>query len=289
MIHDTDDNNKRWKEVSEIWNKYPGLSIFAGFLLGALVSPAFIYINDDFLELLQNLVPEAIGIAVTVLIIEELQRRRDKVREVKERKERLIRQVGSRSNPVALDAAHEIESLGLQSKDYSLLAGADLTDADLQGSMLRFSDFRRTEFWFTKLNEGNFYQSDATSANFWGSEMKNTNLRWCNFKDAIMIGVDLCGADLHGANLVGVKFYGYKTKKRNFVALPENANARWQYPSDVTEFYTPQFDEKTILPDGNNWSPDVDMTRFTWRQHPDFWRPDDIQVESDIPWWYKDS
>ena len=35
------------------------------------------------------------------------------------------------------------------------------------------------------------------------------------------------------------------------------------------------FDETTILPDSRNWTPDLDLSRYTDPSHPDFWRSSD--------------
>lgn len=36
------------------------------------------------------------------------------------------------------------------------------------------------------------------------------------------------------------------------------------------------FNEKTTLPDGTKWALDIDMTRFTDRDHPGFWRSNEL-------------
>jgi hypothetical protein len=57
----------------------------------------------------------------------------------------------------------------------------------------------------------------------------------------ILSGADLCAANLMLANLQAANLSGA------------------------------QLDERTILPDGEHWSPDSDLCRFTTDLHPLFW------------------
>lgn len=69
-------------------------------------------------------------------------------------------------------------------------------------------------------------------------------MKFSNLRNATLVEVNLRGANLREADLEGADL-------------------------DNTEF-----DEYTVLPDGTNWGSNTDMTRFTDRNHPDFWRSD---------------
>jgi hypothetical protein len=72
----------------------------------------------------------------------------------------------------------------------------------------------------------------------------------------------LQGARLQDANLQKVRL-----QYTNFQgAYLKNTNLR-----NVEDVDKAQFDENTILPDGTNWQPDIDMSRFTDPNHPNFW------------------
>ncbi|RMF77697.1 MAG: pentapeptide repeat-containing protein [Chloroflexi bacterium] len=163
---------------------------------------------------LQNFSTEMVGALLTFvllqLIVEERRRREELSRAEHERKEQLIREMGSIDNGIAIRAVRE---LGAKKWLYDgTLVGASLWRANLQDCYL-------------------------TAAN-----LRNADLNRANFRDAKLVNACLQGARLFDADLQGARL--------------DNA----------------QFDEETILPDGSNWSPDVDMECFTNPEHPKFWR-----------------
>lgn len=136
---------------------------------------------------------------------------------------------------------------------------AVLLDVDLQG---------------TQLNDLNLHRVDLSGANlqdavFCGAYLRGTDLGFANLQNAnISSHPQLCYASLEEANLSNANLQG---------ALLRNANLRGAHLSganllNATLTYV-QFDEDTSLPDGTDWTPDTDMTRFTDPEHPDFWNP----------------
>ena len=72
----------------------------------------------------------------------------------------------------------------------------------------------------------------------------NANLEHSNFTKSTLFRVRFRGTNLRNMNLRHAKLEGVI------------------------------FDENTILPDGQNWSRNVDLTCFTDPDHPDFWQPE---------------
>jgi hypothetical protein len=72
---------------------------------------------------------------------------------------------------------------------------------------------------------------------------------------ADLLGADMSGANLQETNLKEANLEG--TCLRNFLL------------GDAI------FSEKTTLPDGSKWTPNIDLMRFVDREHDDFWRSDD--------------
>lgn len=240
-------------------------------VLGSLAQHGVIDIHLLLLDLWSNGGTELASIAITVFVIDGLNRRRT----TQERKKALILQMGSPDNGFALEAVRILRSeewltdgslcgkiftnANLQKAELShanlkfalLNNGCDLreanfTEAKLQGADLGGSKFgklsassdRAATFWHAKLRRAILSQADLSKVNFGYADLSKATLVDTDLTGAILEGADLQGADLSGA----------------------------------------KFDENTILPDNNpvisKWKPDTDMTRFTDPNHADFWRSD---------------
>lgn len=239
-------------------------------LISALVVGVIGYINQHgsfsisaFLgDFYANISSELASIAITVLIIDQLNQRRDRRTNEQIQREQLIRQLGSTVNLVAKRAAEELRAKGwltdgtVQEVDLRAadLEDARLWDADLQGVNLQWAKLMKAN-----LNGAILVGANLTQANLTAAKMRGADLRQSNFFEAKLYRVqfydaDLQNADLSGAHLENAKF--------------ENANLRNARLDDVF------IDEDTVLPDGQHWTPDADLTRFTNPDHPQFWRPD---------------
>ena len=85
--------------------------------------------------------------------------------------------------------------------------------------------------------------------------MQQAHLRKANLKGANLLFADLRLVDLKEANLQQVDLREAKLQQANL------EGAEW--------------DEKTIMPDGTQWTSNSDLRRFTNPNHPRFWRSDD--------------
>lgn len=146
-------NRSRFSTVYQSLRDSGWLFFIVGLIAGLLI-PALVRIleidPDGFLE---NLVPEFFGIVFTVLIIDTLDKRREKALI----RDQLIRQLHSYYNPMALQAVEELRVLGY------------LSDGSLRNLDLRGSDWR----------DGNLYQ-----AHLIGSDLRNAKLHKADFAHA---------------------------------------------------------------------------------------------------------
>lgn len=128
-----------------------------------------------------NVSTTLVGIALTVLIIDALNRRRDDRLE----KRRLIRDMGCGDNGIALRAVVEITESNLHRKGF--LRNCSLTRAKLAGAQLMSADLSYS--WF--------HCADFTGADLFGAKLQRTCF-WC----ARLCGVDFRYADLTDGDFI---------------------------------------------------------------------------------------
>ncbi|RMF80941.1 MAG: pentapeptide repeat-containing protein [Chloroflexi bacterium] len=215
-------------------------------------------------EFYSNLGSEFLGIGITVIIIEGLNRRREKER----LKQQLIREMSSNDNGFAVRAVRELCAEGWH-KDGTLrginckradLTEADLTDADMEQANFTDAKLVKTILSNTKLMGAILNQTDLKGSILTKANLSGAQLRDADLEDAILVSADLKGANLLDANLKNC---------------------------DLTRV---KCDENTKLPDGQFWNTNIDMKYFTDPKHKDFWRSpkdyspahdDEADVEND--------
>lgn len=205
-----------------------------------------------------NLYTELLSIGVTVFILNELARRR----EVRQLQEQLIRNAASTSNEIAKDAVHQLRRQGwlegekglLQGKklQFASLSGAFMPNVNLSGAILGHADLSGANLSFANLSGARLSLANLSGANLWSAYLSGV----------IMQSADLSGANLSSANLSGVKL-DHSNLSGARLSLADLSGATFERAA---------FDDNTILPDANNWTPDTDMERFTNPDHPNFWR-----------------
>ena len=126
---------KRWEYITTLWQDNRWLFVVAGWLFGLLTFPLLQIINTDWQGLLYNLVPEAVGIVFTVLILDRLAANRART----ELQKRLINETRSQSNETAKAAVDWMRAEGWLTRwdKIALLRSAHLREAKLQGANLR--------------------------------------------------------------------------------------------------------------------------------------------------------
>lgn len=230
----------RHDEIRLIWKEHQWLYAVIGFLGGLLCFPALQSVVSDLSGLLKDFVPEAIGIVITVIVIDRLNRIRDERNAEKQLKEQLVRDASSLVNDVAVNAVHQLRKRGWLIMDQGLLAGENLSLANLEGAQL-------------------------LQANLQDAHLESTNLSGANLRLAKLVGADLRYANLEGATLRVANLSGTNL----YFANLQGANLRWANLEGAIlgeGREQVKLDQTTTLPDGTYWSPETDMTRFT---HPE--------------------
>jgi hypothetical protein len=257
--------DKRWKEIQHLWDNTPVLWMISGVLLGLLVGflIGISYTRPVEGWFIDGFWPEAIGILVTVVVIDRLNANRDERRRLFELQERLVRQATGTSNEIAKGAIDELRDNGwLVGKNSILkrkkstranLEGVDLFGANLEETIFSFSNFRAAELSATHLLGTSFVYSDLENAKLSEAYLVGANFNMANLKGSRLDTSNLAGANLINADLSGCSLY--------------NANL------ENALIFQASFDNDTLLPDGNYWTTNTDINRYTNPEHPDFWQP----------------
>lgn len=195
--------------------------------------------KDFFTDFYANVGSELAGIAITVLIIDSLNQRRD----IKHEKQALILQMSSPENSIAVEAVRILRHQGwlmdgtLQHIDLSKanLQGADLTDADLHGAILTEANLQDAVFWKADLSDSNL-----VGANLRQAAMRRTNLQRANLHGANLYNAYLYRADLREANLRGAKLQDATLENallQHSILTSANMQKASMVEADFTEAY----------------------------------------------------
>lgn len=201
-----------------------------------------------------NIYTEMLSIFVTILVLDRL----NEWRNTQQLKRQLTREASSRDNSTALNAV----------------------------------DWLRAEKWLTidddspLLMRAKLSRASLENAYLYEANLKNTILYKCNLSHADLSKANMIDTFLHRATLDHTSLFN--TDFRH--AALGNVSLR-----HAKYIETAHFDEHTILPDAlpikdengktiqnevghyvydKYWTPDVDMTRYTDPNHPDFWQPE---------------
>lgn len=144
------------KRVRMLFQENEWLYFIVGLLAGLLIERLVNYWlqAENFNTFLNNLVPEAVGISFTIVILDRL----DQMREDRLVKDQLRRQLHSYYNPTALQAVEELRVLGWL-EDGSL-NDLDLRGADLRGANMYQADLEGCDLTNAKLQGADFYQAN---------------------------------------------------------------------------------------------------------------------------------
>jgi hypothetical protein len=210
-------------------------------ILVALVSSLLgVLPTGDWRGFALNFGTEMAGAVVTYLLLElfigRRERREAEEKELAAKKADLIAQMGSSVKDVAIAAAEELVRHGWHTD-------GSLRQAWLQGAQLPGVDLIGADLQGAFLASANLQEAFLEGANLQWAILVRANLQGAALSDAKLQKASLARANLQGASLLGANL------------------------QDA------EFNGGTTLPDGTNWTPDTDMTRFTDPDHPDFWRP----------------
>lgn len=213
---------------------------------------------------------ELISIALTVLVIEELNKRQTKEEVNRDRVRELILQLGSPDNAFAIEATRILRARGNLTDGTlkgAILLGANLRYADLEGINLQDADMASANLENARMGEANLrgirlVEANLANASIWEANLENTDLRSANLQASNLRLSNLQNARLDRANLKDADLRATILRGANLTdANLENAVLNNSH-----------FDETTILPDGTKWAPKIYLDRFTDTSHPRFWR-----------------
>lgn len=301
-------------EIVQMWRRDGRLYAIAGFIAGVMLFPLLASLSENLVGFLQELAPEAVGILVTVFLIDRIIRRRDERSAEAALKQQLILEAGSSINEKARDAVHQLGRNMWIGDEHSVLKGANLRfanldkarlygshldgvnlfKAQLNGARLSFAHLNNANLFYAHLNGAELdsaYMNDAdlcgaqlNNADMLGTQLKNALLINAHLENASLAGAHLTGADMRGAYLNGVFLRGANLDGANLrSANLKDADLRSANLTGAdlrfanlqnVNFEEAKFDKQTWLPDETYWSPETDMTRFADPNYPNFWRSD---------------
>ncbi|MAS35616.1 MAG: hypothetical protein CL610_16520 [Anaerolineaceae bacterium] len=212
--------DKQWtKAQQELFNRVllAVLLIGLGVWIGSLL-----FAGDNGYAV--NIYTEILSIGVTVGLLNYLAERRS----LREYKEQLVRNAGSRAHDTALSAIDEMRKRGwLINDEEQLLKGATLSKANLSGA--------------------NLSEVDLSGASLYEIDLSNADLSQANLSGVDLGVANLSGASLFGANLNNARLLGTDLSSAILVSVDL---------SDAMLGDT-EFNEETMLPDGIYWSPEL--------------------------------
>lgn len=251
-------------EIVQMWRRDGRLYAIAGFIAGVMLFPLLASLSENLAGFLQELAPEAVGILVTVFLIDRIIRRRDERNAEAALKRQLLIDAASQSNEKAKDAVHQLKNKQwLIGKD-GLLKGTNLVAAHLEGSDLFAANLEGTYLDGVHLQDAKLIFSYLKGARLVAGKLERAYFMMANLKGANLMAAHLNGTNFAEANLEGVDLQHAK------------------------------FDGKTVLPDGHFWTKETDISRFTNPSHSDFWRSNDPKSpayqgnDNNPDWWLPD-
>lgn len=194
--------------IRKYWD-VPGekeLRIIQAIALLLIVAGVTIFFTTESGTFWHDLWTEMVATGGAVLGIDELNRRRN----VQTYKQSIIRQMASRSNDFALDAARIARDEGWL-KDGSLRY-TNFQYANLQDAYLEGADLQRTVFFGANLQ----------NARLMGTRLNGALIQYAQLQGAVLLGADLRNAYLMGTNVEGANLAG-----SHFEGAIYNSTTRW--------------------------------------------------------------
>lgn len=279
-----------WKRLDTITRLRASILV-ALFLVGLFFTLSGMNIGYEPHSVLLNLGTELIGASITFFLIDQVLHKYEQ-REARQRAEQiskteLIARMGSSIQNFAVSAAEEMRRHGWLTDDslhnvsllaanlqraplsYAQLQGANLGDADLQHADLSSANLR-----LAHLDGANLQGAYMSGADLQGASLVSTRLGGADLREACLNEAELIMADLQQANLRQARLNGaYLSTACLYGAALHQADLRGVYGRSVdlrganlsgallegASLEEALFDGYTILPDGTNWSPDLDI------------------------------
>lgn len=234
---------QRWHDNTSARAKFWEMFTIEGFgvalALFAVVVAVFGYINQHSAltwtnilgDFYANVSSELLSIVVTVVVLDRLYQRRQDNKELT----RLKTLLASNERSVTQIAIAELKALGW------------LEDGTLQGALLPIANFEETDIQQANLASAYLGGANLQKANLIFINLYRANLEHANLQQSMLMGANLREALLNGANLNNANL--------------EHANMQFARLKH-TNMAGVQCNQNTVLPNGENWSPNVDWSDF---------------------------
>ena len=200
------------------WFGEAGNPVRAGVWAGASVVSLMAWLSPE-TSFLGEMRGEITGMAITVIVIDELVGYRNRL----ESKQEIFEKIESPVRDVAVESMRLIQKYGwldeivkLDKLQFAHLEGANLRYANLSKANLREAHLERAKLKGANLKKANLHdanleeaslteanleEASLTEANMRGTKLKGANLKNANLSYANLQGVDLSDANLQGTNL----------------------------------------------------------------------------------------
>lgn len=217
-----------------LWRENEWIYLIVGLVVGMLLPHFFDAIQANTINaFLANLVPEAVGIFFTVLIIDRL----DSIREEQVIKDQLVRRLQSRYNHTALQAVEELRVLGY------------LEDGTLRNRNLRGSSWE----------DANMYMANLEGSDLGNAVLERADFVFANLKDVNVTDEQLVKADvMRGATMPDGKPYDGRYRLRGDYAYARRKDIDIESAEKMAEWYGVPLDKYR---DGQRWA-DENLARM---------------------------
>ncbi len=185
------------------WFGEAGNPVRAGVWAGAFVVSLMAWLSPE-TSFLGEMRGEITGMAITVIVIDELVGYRNRL----ERKQEIFEQIESPVRDVAVEAirlARKYEWIDELLPKVSLykaqLAGADLLNVELSGKNLFSANLQGAMLGGASLKDADMDEINLQEATLWCADLRGASLVDANLQGARVEGANLSGANLQFANL----------------------------------------------------------------------------------------
>ncbi len=216
-----------------IWLNQPGNTVRIATWISAVIAAVAFWLLPLESEL-RELAPELTGIAITVVVIDELGRYRAYL----ERKQEIIEQIGSSSNDFALEAVR------IANKHNWLKNGV------LRGASLAGANLERANFFNVDLSKADLSYANLYRANLMASNLSGADLRFSKLQGALLAGANLSGALLSEANLEHTNLNGANLENAHLGAMSIEGIDALSLNWGTVDIKGVMYDNKTIWPEG---------------------------------------
>jgi len=220
----------------------------AAFFLTLIAIGIWYYTQVGLDELWPNIIPELLSIALTVFIIDTLNKRHAE----DETKKILIEQLKSQNNAVASQALAEMEARGWLWR--GVLRGVYLASSNLDNNSFINVDFKRVNFSFASLKNTNWFETDLEDAVLHQVDLHGATL------SVHAVGPYYAEANLKNARITNSNLFGVSVRNEQLVQLNsllhtimpngELYDGRFNLSGDIEFFKRTAIDAK----DPNEWA-----------------------------------